>query len=675
MLKSRWYLLVFSFMILGGTLVFRAADLQILPNSRLGDLQRKQFETVVNLQARRGLILDRDGKEMAISIPSHSLFADPKLIQGPRSTAKRLARVTRISWPQIYEKLKNRERRFTWIKRFMSEEEKNAILALGIRGVGFVEEPKRIYPNEQVLSQVLGFVGSEGRGLEGIEAEYEEILQGTHQQINLPRDARGRPLIVNGKIFTNRPDGANLHLTIDSDLQFALERELKGALAQYSAEGAVGVILDAQTSEVLAMASSPGYDLNQPGKAAPQLRKNRAVTDVFEPGSTMKTFVVAGALQNKLIKPGSKFFCENGKMKVGDRIIREADEDHHFGWLTAAEILAFSSNIGTTKIAFELGNEKMREVLTQFRFGQKTGIDLPGESKGILHNLPWRPHLQANISFGHGVATTPVQMAAAYAAIANGGYYRKPFVVKKVESNEGRFNSETTHAVGEKILDPEVAENLRFMLMAATSPGSTGELARIPGYQVGGKTGTAQKVDLKNGGYLKDSYVSSFAGFVPAHRPKFVIYVAIDNPQKTYYGSQVAAPVFSKIASYAVRKAGIPPVLLTKENLIAGKPAAKAKETASQKGESILARFIQQIQSEEEVVKSATPIESAELTAQNFEVMPDLRGKSLREAYRMTRGMKVRLSPRGKGLITNTVPLPGQAVPASRRVLIFLDED
>jgi cell division protein FtsI (penicillin-binding protein 3) len=669
--KARWFILLFFFVFLWGTLVFRAADLQILPNSRLEALQKKQFETVITLQARRGVIFDRDHRELAVSLPAHSLYADPKLIQKPRLAARNLAPLLKIPYPVLLAKLTTKNRRFVWLKRFLLDGEKAKVDAWKLKGLAFVEEPKRVYPNSNLLGQTLGFVGNEGHGLEGIEAEYQEYLQGNKETVNLQRDARGRPLIVNGRIFTNRPDGASLYLTIDSDLQFALERELKMTQSLYSAESAVGVILDAQTSEVLAMASTPNFDPNIPGEAKPEYRRNRAITDVFEPGSTMKPFVMAAAIEKNLLKPSTKFFCEDGKYKIGKRIIR--DDHHKFGWLTATDILAFSSNIGMAKIGEKIGDQDLRKSLADFGFGVKTGIDLPGEARGTLQPLPWRDHLLANISFGHGVSSSPIQIAAAYAAIANGGVYRKPFVVKRIESLESHFVSDTNVDAGKRILRPEVAAQLNLMLTAVTGPEGTGVLARIPGYLVAGKTGTAQKVDLVHGGYLPDSYISSFAGYVPAHKPKYVIYISIDNPQKTYYGSHVAAPVFSRLASYAVRKAGLTPIILSEANMIDRKRVklppsigmARATDTRN-----VVEKFLKDLN-----VQTGVANANSDFISRQDNVVPQLKGLTLREVLRQVKVNDWKVSVQGEGVVKETTPPAGSPLPKNKRLSIVLDPE
>lgn len=420
-MKSRVVILFLGIVALWTLLIFRAIFLQILPNERLVKLKERQFKTVINLPARRGSILDRNKRELAMSSKAYSLYADPHILTQHKLLSRRLSKELGVPSENIYSKIKDSKKRFVWIQRLLKEDQMKKIKNWGIQGLSFVEEWRRVYPNESLLAHSLGFLGQDGQALEGLERSLDKELIGNQKKVLVKRDARGRPLLAEGIIFAENSDGNDVSLTIDSDLQYELESELHGAVNEFDAESAFGIILEAKTSEILAMASFPTFDPNKPMQFNPELRRNRVLSDIIEPGSTFKTFVVASALREGTLKPNKKYNCENGYFKVGDRVIREADSKHRFNSLTASEILAYSSNIGTTKIAFELGPERMSKGILDFGFGAKQGIDLPGEAKGLLQPLPWRPHLMANISFGHGIGTTPLQIANAYAVIANGG--------------------------------------------------------------------------------------------------------------------------------------------------------------------------------------------------------------------------------------------------------------
>jgi cell division protein FtsI (penicillin-binding protein 3) len=640
-------------------LILRAAQLQILPDSRMAELQKRQYRTIIELPARRGTITDRAGKELAVSLPVYSMYADPKVIAAAPVHGKQFAKILakKMGWAPVHviEKIKSKEKRFVWLKRQMSKNEMEGVKALNLAGLAFVEESERVYPNDSLLSQVLGFVGQEGRGLEGIELKYDKELRGENQKLRVEKDARGRPLLVDGRLFTEPPAGIDLQLTIDSELQFVLEKQLHESLVQNGADNAIGIVMDAQTSEILALGYAPTFDANRPRDFDADFWRNKSLTDSFEPGSTMKTFVIAGGLKNNVVKPSTKFFCELGKFKVGPYFIKEAMTTEKFGDLTVGEILAHSSNIGTSKIALKMGDNMVRQTLSDFGFGERTGIEMPGESKGILQALPWRDHLLANISFGQGVSATPLQVAAAYAAIANGGVLKQPILVKAFHSTHETEQQEFAAKDVRRVLTPEQANIMRMMLMEATGENSTGKNARISGFPVAGKTGTAQKV--VNGVYSKDQYFSSFVGFVPANDPRFVIYVAIDNPRKGYYGAEVAAPLFSKVAGYAVRKAGLAPILITEKNMISGKSPEKAVAER----------------------KQSEAIEKIRALAKTLDVsdtnrMPDFKGLTLREVYSRVRGTPIKVRISGRGVVASTLPLPGENLPPNKTVKVYLEQ-
>jgi cell division protein FtsI (penicillin-binding protein 3) len=650
-MRSRILILFSCFLFLWGVIIVRAGMLQVVPDSRLENLKRRQFETSIQIRTRRGAILDRAGNDLAASVPAYSLFADPKLIKDPYGLAIQLSKKLKIPVKNLRKRLRDKGRRFIWVKRQLDERQRDEIKRWDEPGLGFVEEPRRVYPNGSLLEQVLGFVGTEGSGLEGLELQYNKDLQGQLKQVLLPRDARGRPLLNDGRSLTEVNDGADIQLTIDYEVQFTLEQELRETVDKFDADGAVGVVMDAQSSEILALANS-----------APKLgRRNRVVTDAFEPGSTMKTFAIAGALRENLIRPSTRYNCENGRFKVGDKFIKEAEASEKYAWLNVTEILAKSSNVGASKIGFDLGAPRLLQALSDFGFGAKTGIELPGEARGIVNPLPWRPHLLANISFGHGIAVTPIQLAAAYGAIANGGILKKPLLVKSIrragEERPMEFQAEEVR----RVLSAQDAATMRLMLAAATEEGSTGTSARIPGYHVAGKTGTAQKVDTVHGGYIKNAYISSFSGFVPASNPRFVIFVAVDNPKKAYYGSQVSAPVFSRIAQYLVRRAGLPPVLIDESNVIHSKLANEKHRTDLQ------ARAMTEI-------KRSLANEEAEADVSGGEkALPNLLGLSLRDALALVKDQVAKVTVRGSGVVVRTVPSPGSALSPKSRVTLVLE--
>ena len=553
-----------------GTLLSRAFYLQLFHHEKLEKLKKRQFETFLRVNSQRGSIWDYKGKELAVTFTSYSLYANPQHIQDPYGTAKKLSPILKMSFRKIYRKFSRSKKSFVWLKRSLSKLTKKKIQKLKIKGLNFVEEPKRFYPSERLLSQVIGFVGQDSRGLEGLEFKYNKHLEGPKRKIHHLRDAKGRPLLLKGYFLTKDRRGSSLHLTIDSELQFVLEQELEKTVLQYQAKSAMGVILNAQNSEVLAMANIPSYDLNNPFVVSPFVRRNRVITDSFEPGSTVKTFIVASGLEEGLIKPSTLIDCENGQLQIGKHTIHEAAQKR-YKFLNVSDILRFSSNIGAAKIAFRLGDKKVRETFENFGFSQLTGLRFTGETRGVLQRLPWSRHLLSNVSFGQGMSATALQVANAYAVIANGGLLKTPKIVKYIETDKKKKVDFKT--LQRRVISSETAGTLRLMLTE-----SAPLVAYVKGFPVAGKTGTSQKVDFKKGGYKKAAYISSFAGFIPAYKPKFVIYIVIDEPQKSYYGSLVAAPVFARVATHAVQKAGLTPILIGEENIV------KSKKTNWNKG-------------------------------------------------------------------------------------------
>ena len=573
-MKTRILIVFLFFTAFWSLLLIRTFVIQIFPHDKLERLEARQYETTVKIEGRRGSIYDRKGVELAISAPAYSLYADPQLLWSERlTTARQLQKSIGVRSGEFLKLVKDKKKRFVWVDRQLTLEQMEKVKALNIHGLGFIEEPKRIYPDEDILKSVLGTVGRTGHGMEGVEKQFDSVLKGNPKKLQVRRDARGRPIQVNGLLVTEAEEGTDVQLTLDRELQYVLHRELSRTMEEQQAQGALGIILDAKTSEVLAMDGVGKSMGNNPSEAIPW--RNRPMLDAFEPGSTMKTFIIAAGIQKKGWQPNTKFNSENGRLKIGKRFINEADGHHHFGWLTISEILAFSSNIGMTKMAFELGEQDVKDILNKFGFGKRTGINLPGEAKGILQPGKWSQHLLSNVSFGHGIAATPLQIANAYVAIANGGLLNVPRITKNALNKQKSFDfswsfngsnkTKETERVSERILSETEAQTLRLLLAGVVVPGGTGVSAVVPGYPVAGKTGTAQKVNPDGLGYLKDVYISSFVGMIPANEPRFVIYVAVDSPKKQYYGSQVAAPLFSRIATFAVRHDGIAPRWLNEQ--------------------------------------------------------------------------------------------------------------
>ena len=642
-MKSRMVLVCFILCFAYLVFIVQGAKLQFFPDSRLISVKKQNFEKLIRLKPRRGIIYDRKGRELAISVAARSLFADPFLIKDPHRTAKKLSRLLNMPFPSLYNKIKNKKKRFVWIKRHIEETSADTIESWRIKGLAFLQEPKRVYPNSSLLAQTLGFVGHDGRGLEGLELFYDKILRGSEKQMLVRKDAMGRPLLSEWKTGFSPFDsnGADIYLTIDSDLQFFFEKSLKQVVQQYSAHSALGLIMDPKTGEILSLAHFPSFNPNDPFKSDPALFRNRSITDAFEPGSTFKPFIIASALK-KGITPATRYSGQEGKLMVEGHVIKEAESTHQFEDMTLRDIVSYSSNVGSAQVALDIGAPLLHESLKSFGFGQPTDIAFPGESVGILHKPPWKKLQLATIGFGHAISVTPLQMAVAYSAIAGGGVIRSARLVKEIYyKEEGRKKIFPVQDL-RRVLTEEEARTLTVMLISAVkSERGTGRKARVKGFLSAGKTGTAQVVDSKAGGYIKDQYISSFAGFLPAHDPRFVIYVVVRQPQQKFYGSTVAAPVFAKVAEYAVRQSGLSPVLISEKNLLKKtKPRLRKKtKTKAEEGQT-----------------------------------PDFIGLSLREAFQKAQAENIQLKVKGSGQAVKSQPSPFTPLPKNRTLTLIMKE-
>lgn len=658
----------------------RAARLQFLPHEQLESRYDRLFQTTIKLEPRRGTIFDRKGRELAVSIPARSVFADPSEVTEPKRAARALASILKMNSKTLEKRLREKHRRFMWLGRKLDSDIVAKIEALNLKGLSTIEESRRIYPNEKLLAPILGATGMDGRGLEGLELSLDHVLSGERKKVTVRRDARGRPLTVDGKMFIQTPEGSEVFLTIDSEIQHELEKELDTVTQDFDADQAFGVIMEPQTGEIVAMGMSPGFDANKALKTNIQKRRNRSVSDTFEPGSVIKALAVAAALEENLIQPNTRIDTENGRLKVGDRWIRESDEKYKWASLTVSEVLAYSSNVGTTKIALQLGDKKLRQYMEAFGFGQKSGIELPGEARGSLLPLPWRDHLLSNVSFGQGVAATPLQVAAAYSAVANGGIWREPTLVRgqrepgseivtplcdgKTEPTQAYCNRREARVV----IKPETSQAMRLLLAGVTGAEGTGVNARVEGFPVGGKTGTAQKVAPGGRGYMTGAYLSSFAGFIPANDPKYVIYIVVDHPKnRSYYGSQVAAPVFSRMATFISRLEGWAPVLMNEKNMI-----TQSRETLARE-ERRGANPNDPLQTFKTRRKFSEPLSSSAVAQLRGEIdvrVPNFHNLTLREVMETLRGQDIDLRVQGSGVIHQTWPKPGENWQSKRRLIL-----
>ncbi|MFA5322302.1 MAG: penicillin-binding protein [Smithella sp.] len=547
-LKFRIIMIFMLFFVLFVALISRAFQLQVLSGQKLKKLATRQHTTVLQLQAERGVIYDRNGEKLAISIMADSVFADPSKILDPSKTSRQIAKILHLDSQYVSKKL-SAHKSFCWLARRISPEQSALVANSDIEGIFLVKEPKRFYPNGELAAHLLGFVGLDANGLEGLEYKYDESLRGKPEKLAWARDAKGKKLFLRvGKNETQKDENLNLVLTIDNRIQYLVETSLKEAVLDKGAKGGLAIVMDPKTGEILALANQLGFNPNNIEGFTPDRWRNRAITDYYDPGSTFKPFLVAAAMEEKVIRETDKFFCENGSYKVADRVIHEASRKHH-GTLTVREILKYSSNIGSAKIAQKMGKEKFYNYIKKFGFGEKTGIDLPGESAGSVRPVKnWVPVDTAMIAFGQGVSVTAIQLLTAVSAIANNGVLMKPYIVRGIADQDNRLVKLYTPTAVRKVISPAVAKRLTNMLTDVVgADDGTGKNAKMDNVSVAGKTGTSQKFDSARGVYSSEKVRTSFMGFFPAENPQVAILVILDEPQKDKWGGVASAPVFKKI--------------------------------------------------------------------------------------------------------------------------------
>ncbi|MBA3475945.1 MAG: penicillin-binding protein 2 [Actinobacteria bacterium] len=525
----------------------RAIWLQGVQASTLERIAARQHEQTTAIPAGRGTIYDRTGEPLAIGEQATTVYADPRLVQNPRRVALAAARALGVDAEALYPLLADRKRRFVYVKRKADPAKAAELEREGLAGLGYYSEELRYYPQRGVAAQVLGFAGVDNDGLEGLERSLDKQLLGKPGSQTTVTDPAGRVISV----VATEPElpGRDVALTIDHRIQANAESVLRETVKRWGAKAGNVIVLDPRTGAVLAMAVAPGYDANRFASVSPERRRNRSVTDVYEPGSTFKVVTVAAALSEKIVTPTTQFTLASS-IRVADRIINE-HEPRATQRMTVAQILSQSSNIGTITLAQKLGRGRVESWIDRFGFGRRTGVDAPGESRGLLPGY-WSGSTIGNVPIGQGIGVTPVQMAAAYAAIANDGVLRKPYLVARVGDEPNR------RGAGRRVISKTVSAQMMAMLRDVVSAeGGTGALAAVPGYTVAGKTGTAAKPIP--GGYSDTKYVASFVGVVPAKDPRLVVLVSIDEPSGAIWGGVVAAPAFAEIARSSLVELEIAP--------------------------------------------------------------------------------------------------------------------
>ena len=521
----------------------QAIRLHVFEGAWLSERAAREYERAMVVQGKRGAITDRHGSPLAVSVDSPSIAAYPRQIGDRQTAAKLLARVLNQPQRNLYKKL-DPKRTFVWLKRQVVPKQAEAVQALGLRGVDFIAEHSRYYPNKTLAAQLLGFSGIDGHGLEGMEFYFDTYLMGKEQEITVLTDALGRRF-EGSQLPATLTEGNTIVLTIDRTIQHIAQKALETSVVEFQARSGVAVVMAPATGEVLALAHYPFFNPNSYGAFRRELWRNRAITDPFEPGSTMKIFSAAAAIDSGVCSPSTIFYCENGEYRVGRNIVH--DTKSH-GWLSLQQIVKYSSNIGSVKMAEKVGPRQLHDYLRAFGFGQRTGITCPGETPGSLSSYKaWSAIDTGAISFGQGISVSAIQLIAATSAIANDGMLMKPMLVKTITDRNGRVVKRFTPQPVRRVVSSHSAATVRRILKTVITEGGTGVNAALDGYSVCGKTGTAQKID-DSGTYAKGRYLSSFVGFAPADRPELAILVLVDEPKVQTYGGIVAAPAFRQIA-------------------------------------------------------------------------------------------------------------------------------
>ena len=649
---SRWvrlrvvFLALVFWAVLAGVLV-RAVILQVFEGERLRELAQDQYVRQIEIPARRGDIFDRNRLPLAQSVEVDSIWVDPSLLPNPASNARTLARALHVDPDEVKARFA-RAKRFAWVKRQAKQEEVAAVKALALPGIGFTREPRRFYPHRELAAQVIGLAGIDGAGLEGLEVAFDQALSGQNLQLLGLRDAKGRHLLTQGTLYPPNRQGATLTLTLDRQIQYFTEKSLAKAVEDAKAVSGMAIVLDPKTGEILALANFPSFNPNAAGVSR-ELFRNRAALDVFEPGSTFKSFSIAAALDEGAIKYEDVFYCEEGRWDVGGHTIHDT---HPHGWLNPAKILQVSSNIGSAKIAQVLGRERLVRYYERFGFGERSQLGLPGEARGSVP-FPKAEVSLATAAFGHGVSASAVQIAAAYGALANGGVLMRPWLVSKVTDQDGVVLLEKGPVEVRRVVSTKTAKSLVTMLEGVVQKEGTAPLAKMAEYRVAGKTGTAQKVDPVAGGY-SDKRIASFAGIVPADDPQAVILVVIDEPKTDVYGGLVAAPAFKEIATSVMAYRGVPP---SRPRQLSA-PQALAFNSAERE------------ESRQKPVAGESDV--TERTDRGTVRVPDLQGRLGRDA--VERLLSAALQPRlsGSGRVVSQTPPAGSIVEKGSRVNVEL---
>jgi cell division protein FtsI (penicillin-binding protein 3) len=622
----RMILVVSGFIAFYGIILFRSYQLQVLGNAKINRLVENQYKSKIVEKPKRGGIFDRNHDPLAVDIEVASIGVHPHLVKDKSALAKDLRSTTGLSATDIQKKL-NSKRKFLWVKRRIPLRDALELKSKKHKGIQVVKEYKRFYPHKHLAGQLMGAVGYDAEALGGLELAYDNLLKSESFKTHVERDARGRHITLRSKSESTH----NVHLTIDTKIQHFTETALISAAKKHDVKNGFAVVMDIKSGEILAMANYPSFNPNLYWTYKPEFWKNHAVYNAYEPGSTFKTMLMASALEEGVVEPKDKYFCENGAMKVGEHTVKDT---HPYGTITAEEVFQFSSNIGVTKIAKKLGKDNFYDFILSLGFGEKTEIGFKGESAGYIRDAKtWKDIEFSNISFGQGLSVTGLQMISAFSGLVNDGRVMQPILIKKITDQDGEivFENEPTERI--KLISDDTSEKLRHMLELVTKPEGTGNAAAISFYGSAGKTGTAQKIDPKTRQYSDKDYISSFVGYAPVNDPQIAIYVVYDSPQKhSYYGGLVAGPAFRRIA----------------EKSLAYMAKAPDEQFASK--------------SNDQNSSNETSHWDKMLAAMNEGKMPNLEGTSLRDLRKMALEKGIQLNITGHGFVTEQKPGAGESL-------------
>ncbi|MGK5089043.1 penicillin-binding transpeptidase domain-containing protein [Bdellovibrionota bacterium FG-2] len=660
--KRRMVALVVCVTLLAAAIITRSAMIQIHSDPRLEQMAKRQFQSRILTRPRRGPILDRNGEPLAINVEIHSLAANPGKAQNKAVLARLISKAVDLPYSKVLSRL-GEKREFVWLKRHLTQAELLSLKKWHIQdesgdlvsGLWLVRESKRIYPHKELAGQILGGVNVDSEGLEGVELWLNERMRGKIVSVSAIKDALGRPTFIDAVAAKHVQDGEPVQLTLDASLQYAVEEELRNSVLKSRARSGTVVVMNSVSGEILSMASYPVFDPNEKSQTTNQ-KRNRAITDGYEPGSTLKAALLASALSHGA-KLSDQIYAERGKMTIQGHSISEAEAHEKFEWITLKKLIQVSSNVGAAKLALKVGADHYWNSLRAFGLGTKTGVGFPGEISGkVPAKKDWQPLALANIGFGQGVLVTPLQMTRLYASFLNGGWIVQPSLIKD-PTNAAK--PEAPH----RVFSPKVAADVLSALESVTDTGGTGTKAKLNGYRVAGKTGTAQVVDPVSKHYSRSRFVASFIGYAVGVDPKIVIFTALDEPRGVYYASETAAPLFRQVLNAVAGRFSLPTRTLAEND---SKPLALPSPVP------------QELLKTTQAHPFTPPLEALELqgaapSGELIWTIPPLQGLTPREAFQALQGHKFKIEILGKGLIKTQNPEAGKRVSEDETIRLTLE--